>query len=209
MNKRQIVNYPPPSLPWNELETSAIQPPFNRRERILWSKRVKEKEDKTNQIKRVEKIGEKKRKKNRWKITTYGRYACSHCVVSIGSIAARATLISLVLVKLPSTHYAHEIAVVFIAAVVSCRLDARWKIISRHCNLPVNTHPFHDFVSFFFLTFTRKKQLFPPSNLSTIIISIQRPVNNANVVTAGHTHRYCNEQPGQQVNRPIDENERA
>lgn len=166
MNKRQIVNYPPPlpSVKWtgNVCDSTSVQPEGeNFVVETGERKRRKKEKDKTNQIKRIEKIGEKKRKKIRWKITTYGRYACSHCVVSIGSIAARATLISLVLVKLPSTHYAHEIAVVFIAAVVSCRLDARWKIISRHCNhVPVNTHPFHDFVSFFFWRLHEKNNSF-------------------------------------------------
>lgn len=94
-------------------------------------------------------------------------------------------------------------------------VSARCQMKNNFATLQPSTFPLTrtrftiSFPFFFFLTFTQKKQLFPPSNLSTIIISIQRPVNNANVVTAGRTYRHCNEQPGQQVNRPIDENERA
>lgn len=49
MNKRQIVNYPPAaSLPFRQMNWKRLR--FNRRQRILWSKRkrAKEEEEKRN-----------------------------------------------------------------------------------------------------------------------------------------------------------------
>lgn len=91
--------------------------------------RKRRKKDRTNEWTELKDWGEKEKRgaeKKSMKNNGNGGYAiCLFPVLSPSAIAARATLISLVLVKLPSTHYAHEIAVVFIAAVVSCRLDAR------------------------------------------------------------------------------------
>lgn len=120
----------------------------------------KRQNERMDQIKRLEKIGEReKKKKKSMKNNGKVRYSLvPPRVVSIGNCRSRNANFTRARVKLPSTHYAHEIAVVFIAArrFVSARCQMKNNFATLQTfYVPVNTHPFHDSARFLFFSYTK------------------------------------------------------
>lgn len=143
-----------------------------------------------DQIKRLEKIGEReKKKKKSMKNNGKVRYSLvPPRVVSIGNCRSRNANFTRARVKLPSTHYAHEIAVVFIAArrFVSARCQMKNNFATLQTfYVPVNTHPFHDSARFLFFFFLYENNSFLLPVFSRLRFH-PTAVNNANAVTAGH-----------------------